>query len=126
MISQLVILAGGKGTRLGSIAQAIPKPLVPVAGKPVLQHQLELAASAGITDVRIFAGHLADQIQSFVGDGSRFGLKVLVEIESAPLGSAARAWASQARLEPEHGAAIPWRESATGDARPATLSGLRR
>lgn len=88
MISQLVILAGGKGTRLGSIAQAIPKPLVPVAGKPVLQHQLELAASAGITDVRIFAGHLADQIQSFVGDGSRSGLKVLVEVESAPLGSA--------------------------------------
>ncbi len=88
MISQLVILAGGKGTRLGSIAQNIPKPLVPVAAKPVLQHQLELAASAGITDVRIFAGHLAEQLQSFVGGGSRFGLKVRVEVESAPLGSA--------------------------------------
>ncbi len=88
MIQQLVILAGGKGTRLGAITESIPKPLVPVGGKPVLQHQLELAASAGLREVRIFAGHLAGKILAFTGDGERFGLSVRVEVESEPLGSA--------------------------------------
>jgi histidinol-phosphate phosphatase family protein len=88
MITQLLILAGGKGTRLSAVAPNVPKALVPVGGKPVLQHQLELAAKAGVREVRIFAGHLADQIHAFVGDGSRFGLKIVVEVESVPLGSA--------------------------------------
>lgn len=88
MVSELIILAGGKGTRLASVAGHIPKALVPIGGKPVLQHQLEIAADAKVRDVRIFAGYLADQIRDFVGDGSRFGLRVRVEVESQPLGSA--------------------------------------
>ena len=83
-----VILAGGKGTRLASVAGDVPKALVPVGGKPVLEHQLELLASAGIRDVRIFAGHLAGKIRDFTGDGSRFGLRVAIEVEDQPLGSA--------------------------------------
>ena len=88
MIRQVVILAGGSGTRLASVTGSIPKSLVLVGDKPVLQHQLELAATFGATDVRIFGGYLADQIIEFVGDGSRFGLRVTVEVESQPLGNA--------------------------------------
>jgi NDP-sugar pyrophosphorylase family protein len=58
MASELVILAGGKGTRLAAVSGRIPKVLVPVGGKPVLQHQLEIAADAGVREVRIFAGIL--------------------------------------------------------------------
>lgn len=84
----MLILAGGKGTRLSAVAPHVPKALVPVGGKPVLQHHLELAARSGIREVRIFAGHLADQIQAFVGEGSRWGLAIRVEVEAQPLGSA--------------------------------------
>ncbi len=88
MIDHLVIVAGGKGTRLSALFGNIPKALVPVGGKPVLQHQLELAARAGVRAATIYAGFLADQIAEFVGDGSRFGMKVAVRVEDAPLGNA--------------------------------------
>lgn len=87
-VTHLVIVAGGKGTRLAPVAGDLPKVLVPVGGKPVLQHQLELAAAAGIEEVTIFAGHLADKIEAFVGDGSRFGLRAQVLVETEPMGNA--------------------------------------
>ena len=87
-VEHLVIIAGGKGTRLSAMFGDVPKALVPVAGKPVLQHQLELAARAGVTSATIFAGFLADQIVEFVGDGSRFGMKITVHVEPHPLGNA--------------------------------------
>ena len=87
-IQHLAIIAGGKGTRLAGVAGDLPKVLVPVGGKPVLQHQLELAAAAGIGSVSIFAGYLAEAIREFVGDGSRFGLKAQVYVEDEPLGNA--------------------------------------
>lgn len=87
-VDHLVIVAGGKGTRLSALFGNVPKALVPVAGKPVLQHQLDLAAKAGIKSATIFAGYLADQIVAFVGDGSRFGMKITVHVEGEPLGNA--------------------------------------
>jgi histidinol-phosphate phosphatase family protein len=87
-VSHLVIVAGGKGTRLASVMGEVPKVLARVGGKPVLQHQLELATAAGVTGVTILAGHLAGQIEDFVGDGSRFGLQVKVLVEDRPLGNA--------------------------------------
>jgi D,D-heptose 1,7-bisphosphate phosphatase len=87
-IDHLVIVAGGKGTRLSDLFGDIPKALVPVGGKPVLQHQLELAARAGVRSATIFAGFLADQIAQFVGDGSRFGMNIAVRVEDEPLGNA--------------------------------------
>ena len=68
---------------------------------PVLQHQLELAALAGIRSVTIFAGYLADQIDAFVGDGARFGLSVRVLVEAEPLGNAGAVLQSLDTL-PEH------------------------
>ena len=88
MIDCAIILAGGKGTRLASVSGTVPKVLVPVGGRPVLGHQLDLLLAAGYKDVRIFAGHLADQIQDFVQAGEWSGLKIRIEVESAPLGSA--------------------------------------
>jgi D,D-heptose 1,7-bisphosphate phosphatase len=87
-VPHLVIIAGGKGRRLAAVAGDLPKALVPVGGKPVLQHQLELAAAAGIHAVTIFGGYGADQIEAFIGDGSRFGLKAQVSVEPQPMGNA--------------------------------------
>src|SRR5262245_58735186 len=87
-IDRLVIVAGGKGVRLASVTGDSPKVLTPVGGKPVLQHQVELAAACGVRDVTIFAGHLGHKVAEFVGDGSRFGLAARVMIEKEPLGNA--------------------------------------
>src|SRR5438034_73142 len=87
-LNHLVIVAGGKGSRLASVAGEIPKALVRIGGKPLLQHQLELAAANGINEVTVVAGHLAEQIVNFVGDGSRFGLGVRVLVEQEPMGTA--------------------------------------
>jgi D,D-heptose 1,7-bisphosphate phosphatase len=101
VVNHLAILAGGKGTRLAALAPDLPKVLVPVGGKPVLAHQLELAAASGIREVTVFAGHRAEQIDAFLGDGTRFGLSVRICVEQEPLGSAGALLASLDLL-PEH------------------------
>jgi D,D-heptose 1,7-bisphosphate phosphatase len=83
-----IIIAGGRGTRLQHIAGEVPKPLVPVAGKPVLQYQLEMLAEQGFHEVIITINHLGNQIQDFAGDGSRFGLQITYLEEPQPLGTA--------------------------------------
>src|ERR1700739_2192514 len=87
-LNHLVIIAGGRGLRLSSVLGDLPKVLVPVGGKPVLQHQLELVAGAGIDEVTVLAGHRAEKIFEFVGDGSRFGLKARIFTENEPMGNA--------------------------------------
>jgi NDP-sugar pyrophosphorylase family protein len=72
----IVLLAGGLASRLGSITQKIPKSLVEVAGEPFIAHQLRYLQGQGFTDVVICAGHLGQQIEAFVGDGTRFGCQV--------------------------------------------------
>ena len=100
-LNHLVIVAGGRGARLASVIRDLPKVLVPVGGKPVLQHQLELAAATGIEEVTIFAGHRAEKIHDFVGDGSRFALKVRILTEKDPMGNAGAVLQSLDLL-PEH------------------------
>lgn len=80
----VLILAGGKATRLGDIARSVPKALVPVAGKPFLDHQLEDLARQGVREVVMCIGHLADQIRAHAGNGSRYGLRVSYS-EDGPL-----------------------------------------
>jgi histidinol-phosphate phosphatase family protein len=87
-INHLVLIAGGKGTRLATVAAELPKILIPVGGKPLLAHYFELASACNIDRVTIFAGYRASDIQSFVGDGSRFGLQVNIVVEDEPLGTA--------------------------------------
>ena len=100
-VNHLVIVAGGKGSRLTSLVGGLPKVLVPVDGKPVLQYQLELAVAAGMRKVTIFAGYLAEKILDFVGDGSRFGLSVRIAVERDPMGNAGALLQSLDSL-PEH------------------------
>ena len=83
---QLVILAGGKGTRLG--LTDIPKPMCPIAGKPLLERQIELAKTYGFDEIFILSGHLAHVISDYFGDGSRWGVKIHHIVEDKPLGTA--------------------------------------
>ena len=70
------LLAGGLATRLGPITQTVPKALVGLAGKPFIDHQLALLHRNGIRRVVMCLGHLGDQVERHVGDGSRFGMNV--------------------------------------------------
>ncbi len=84
---QAVILAGGLGTRLGSLTRKIPKPMVPVAGVPYLEHQLRLLSRQSFRDVLLLTGYLGDQIRTYFGSGSRLGLRLRYCRESQPQGT---------------------------------------
>jgi NDP-sugar pyrophosphorylase family protein len=77
MIPPAVIIAGGTATRLRPITERIPKAMLPVAGKPFIEHQLSLLRKNGIQKVVICSGYLSRQIEDFVKDGFEFGLKVV-------------------------------------------------
>ena len=83
---QLVIIAGGKGTRLG--LKNIPKPMVKIKDKPLLEYQIEFAKKYGIDEVFILSGYLANIIEEYFGDGSNFGIKIHHIVEPYPLGTA--------------------------------------
>lgn len=83
-----VIIAGGKGTRLGHLTGDIPKPLIPVAGKPVLEHQFELLAAQGFREVILTISHFGNKIREFAGNGQKWGLSVSYAEEPEPLGTA--------------------------------------
>jgi len=87
-MKQLVILAGGKGSRLKDRLGDLPKPMIPIAGKPLLEHQVELARVHGFTELLLFVHYRADLIQQHLGDGHRFGLRIRYIIEKEPLGTA--------------------------------------
>jgi NDP-sugar pyrophosphorylase family protein len=73
---QCVILAGGLGTRMASLTAGRPKALLPVAGRPFIDHQLELLAEAGVTDVVICTGYGGAELRSHVEDGAAHGLEL--------------------------------------------------
>jgi len=73
---QCLILAGGLGTRMAGVTALLPKSMIPVAGRPFVDHQLSWLASEGIRHVVFAVGHLGDSIRDFVDDGSTWGLAV--------------------------------------------------
>jgi len=85
---KVIILAGGKGTRMGPLARDLPKPMLPVGGKPILERQIELARSAGMPEIIILAGHRAEAIKAYFGDGAAWGVRIEHVLESLPLGTA--------------------------------------
>jgi histidinol-phosphate phosphatase family domain/HAD-superfamily hydrolase, subfamily IIIA len=93
---KVVIMAGGKGTRISSIARDIPKPMIKIEGKPVLEHEIECLREQGFTDLIITVGHLGDVIMEYFGDGSScspvtrkpFGVHITYFVEERPLGNA--------------------------------------
>ena len=83
-----VIMAGGKGTRISSVASDIPKPMIRIEGKPVLEHEIECLRDQGFTDLIITVSHLGSVIMDYFGDGSRFGVSIQYFNEETPLGNA--------------------------------------
>ena len=90
---QAIIIAGGMGTRLKARLGDLPKPLIPIGGKPLLVHQVELARQYGFTDIVVFACYRPDLIEAELKDGSQWGVKVRYEIEKTPLGTAGAVFA---------------------------------
>lgn len=83
-----VIMAGGKGTRVAKVARDIPKPMIRICGKPILQHQIECLKKNGIDDITIVTGYLGNLIKDYFGSGSSFGVKISWFHETQPLGTA--------------------------------------
>ena len=82
-----VILAGGKGTRLRPYTAVLPKPLMPVDDVPILEIILRQLKSFGLDEITVTVGHLASLIETFFGDGSKFGVKIEYFREDKPLGT---------------------------------------
>src|SRR5262245_6621173 len=87
-MKQAIILAGGKGTRLKDRLGDLPKPMIRIGDKPLLEHQVELCRRYGFTDLVFFVHHRADLIQSHFGDGTKWGVRLRYVVEREPLGTA--------------------------------------
>lgn len=85
---QAVIMAGGKGTRLAQIAKDIPKPMVPIADKALLEYQIENLKENGVNQIILIIGHLGDVIRNHFGNGESFGVRISYYEEQSPLGTA--------------------------------------
>jgi NDP-mannose synthase len=83
-----VILAGGLGQRLRPFTEVIPKPLLPVGDQSILDVQIHALSAAGVDEVFVATNYRSDLVQAYLGDGSRFGLKVTISREEKPLGTA--------------------------------------
>ncbi|MGW2492621.1 glucose-1-phosphate thymidylyltransferase [Streptomyces sp. NPDC001606] len=83
-----LVLSGGSGTRLRPFSYSMPKQLIPIANKPVLEHVLDNVRALGVTEVGIIVGDRAPQIAAVIGDGSRLGLDVTYIPQDEPLGLA--------------------------------------
>lgn len=85
---QAVILAGGQGTRLRSVLGDRPKALIPIGGRPLIEHLLELCRRHGVTDVLLLLGYQAEMVTEHCGDGRRWGLRITTIVEQEPRGTA--------------------------------------
>lgn len=87
MVSHAILLAGGLGTRLRPLTDDIPKPLIPVQGKPLIEHVLDVCRKFNILTATICVGYRGDMIRAVLGDGSRIGMKLEYSSEDTPLGT---------------------------------------
>ncbi len=83
-----VILAAGKGTRMHPFSEHYPKPILPVGGKPLVAHQLEILAGLGVRDVVMVIGHLGHEVARTLGDGSAYGVNISYVEQEETLGIA--------------------------------------
>jgi len=84
---QTVILAGGLGTRMRPHTERVPKPMLPVLGRPFIEHQVELLRDNGMHRFLLLVGYLGEQIEAYLGDGSRYGVEIDYSYEPTPLGT---------------------------------------
>ncbi len=90
---KVVIMAGGKGTRISELFPDIPKPLIPVTNcdgisKPVLEWEIDSLVKQGFTDIVITVSHMHEKIENYFGDGSKWGANISYYVEETPLGNA--------------------------------------
>ncbi len=83
-----VIMAGGRGSRLGRLTATTPKPMLPIAGRPILEHIVQRMIDQGVEDFYISVNYLAHKIEEYFGDGSKWGVRISYLRESEPLGTA--------------------------------------
>jgi NDP-sugar pyrophosphorylase family protein len=83
-----IILAGGKGVRLAPVTEVIPKPLVPIDGKPIMEIVIRQLQRYGFKRITLAVGYMADLIRAYFGDGTKFGVKIDYSYEATPLGTA--------------------------------------
>ena len=88
MTRRAVVLAGGRGSRLAPYTTVLPKPLLPVGDRPILEILLRQLGAAGLDDVTLAVGHLAHLVRAVVGDGSALGVTVRYHDEEGALGTA--------------------------------------
>jgi NDP-sugar pyrophosphorylase family protein len=84
---EAVILAGGPGTRLRPLTNTVPKPMVQVAGRPYLEHQIDWLRRLAIVDIVLLVGYLAEKIEEHFGDGRAFGVSIRYSRETQPAGT---------------------------------------
>jgi mannose-1-phosphate guanylyltransferase len=84
---EAIILAGGAGTRLRPLTDTTPKPLLPIQGRPTLEHAVLNFRSHGIKDIILSVSYKADQIKEYFGDGSQLGVNIGYSVETEPLGT---------------------------------------
>lgn len=94
-----VILSGGLGSRLKPFTEVIPKPLLPIGEKAVLEIQIEHLKAHGFTEIVLATNYKSDYIENFFGDGSKYGVNLFVSKEEQPLGTAGPVKLLQDRLE---------------------------
>lgn len=88
MTAQAAIVAGGQGLRMRGVDDRLPKSMLRVGGKPLLQYQLEWLKASGFDEAFLCLGYKADAVSDYFGDGSRVGLRLNYQIESSPRGTA--------------------------------------
>ena len=86
MITQAVITAGGRGERLRPLTDSMPKVMIPLAGKPLLEHHIEHFKKYGVKEFFLTLYYMPDKITEYFGDGSKWGVKIFYHIEDVPLG----------------------------------------
>lgn len=85
---KVVIMAGGKGTRISSLISDIPKPMIKIGDKPVLEHEIICLRDQGFKDILITVSHLGNIIMEYFGDGAKYGVHIEYYFEETPLGNA--------------------------------------
>ncbi len=95
VMPQVVVLAGGLGTRLGILSERVPKSLIEVAGQPILSHILDWVATQGCTRALILIGHLGERFEDF----NHEGVDIVFHMENTPLGTGGSLWGARDLIE---------------------------
>jgi mannose-1-phosphate guanylyltransferase/phosphomannomutase len=90
-----VIMAGGEGTRLRPLTSNQPKPMMPLANRPMMEHIVELLKRYGFDEIVVTVAFQANAIRTYFGNGSEFGVRMVYATEETPLGTD-RSWSSPA------------------------------